>query len=202
MLAVETPDNHIIEEADSLTAWPDGVVSMVWDETTFHLMGSFIGRDLRGSYEDGPTETAFGWGTSISGKVKMPFFANKDFMTFSATYGEGIGSNFNDQPLDAIFDTNNSQLEAVPVFGYFLSYDHSWTPQLNSTVVYGFLEADTLDFQSPDSFKETQYSSANLAWQPVKNLLIGIEGLWGKREDKDGTDGSDFRTLFTTRYSF
>jgi hypothetical protein len=202
MIAAETPDNHIIEEADSLTAWPDGVVSMVWDETAFHLMGSFIGRDLRSSYEDGPTETAFGWGTSISGKVKMPFIAAKDFMTFSATYGEGIGSNFNDQPLDAIFDTNNSKLEAVPVFGYFVSYEHSWSPQLNSTVVYGFLEADNLDFQSSDSFKETQYSSANLAWLPVQNLLIGIEGLWGKREDKDGTDGSDFRTLFTTKYSF
>lgn len=202
MIAAETPDNHIIEEADSLTAWPDGVVSIVWDEAEFHLMGSFIGRDLRGSYEDGPTETAFGWGTSVSGKVKMPFVAKKDFMTFSATYGEGIGSNFNDQPLDAIFDTSSSKLETVPVFGYFLSYEHWWSEHFNSTVVYGSLEADNLDFQSPDSFKQTQYTSANLVWQPDKNLLLGIEGLWGKREDKDGADGTDFRTLFTTKYSF
>ena len=202
MIAAETPDNHIIQGADSLTSWPDGVVSMVWDESAFHLMGSVIARDLRGSYEDGPTQSAFGWGTSVSGKVKMPYVAKEDFMTFSVTYGEGIGGNFNDQPLDAVFDTSRSELTTVPVFGYFVSYEHWWNRQLNSTVVYGFLEADNLDVQSPDSFKETQYASANLVWQPTKGLLLGLEGLWGKREDKDGGNGSDFRSLFTTRYSF
>lgn len=202
MIAAETPDNHIIEGADSLTAWPDGVVSMIWDTSAFHLMGSAIGRDLRGSASNGPTETAFGWGASVSGKVKMPYVAKEDFMTFSATYGEGIGGNFNDQPLDAVFDATRSELTTVPVFGYFVSYEHWWSRQLNSTVVYGFLEADNLDVQAPDSFKETQYASANLVWQPTKGLLFGLEGLWGKREDKDGADGTDFRTLFTTRYTF
>ena len=202
MIAAETPDNHIIQGADSLTAWPDGVVSMVWDEAAFHLMGSFVARDLRGSFSDGPTETAFGWGTSISGKVKMPFIAQEDFMTFSITYGEGIGGNFNDQPLDAVFDTTRSELTTVPVFGWFASFEHWWSQQLNSTVVYGFLEVDNLDIQSPDSFKETQYASANLVWQPTESLLLGIEGLWGKREDKGGEDGTDFRTLLTTRYTF
>ena len=202
MIAAETPDNHIIEGADSLTSWPDGVVSMVWDASAFHLMGSVLARDLRGSYEDGPTQSAFGWGTSVSGKVKMPYVAKEDFMTFSVTYGEGIGSNFNDQPLDAVFDTTRSELTTVPVFGYFVSYEHWWSRQLNSTVVYGFLEADNLDVQSPDAFKETQYSSANLVWHPAKSLLFGLEVLWGTREDKDGADGSDFRTLLTTRYSF
>ena len=202
MIAAETPDNHIIQGADSLTAWPDGVVSMVWDENAFHLMGSVIARDLRGSYEDGPTQSAFGWGTSVSGKMKMPYVAKEDFMTFSVTYGEGIGSNFNDQPLDAVFDPTRSELTTVPVFGYFVSYEHWWSRQLNSTVVYGFLEADNLDVQSSDSFKETQYASANLVWRPVESLLLGIEGLWGKREDKGGADGTDLRTLLTTRYTF
>ena len=46
MLAAETPANHIIEGADSLTAWPDGVLSMAWDKSRFHLMGSLLVRDL------------------------------------------------------------------------------------------------------------------------------------------------------------
>ena len=82
------------------------------------------------------------------------------------------------------------------------SYEHWWNAQLNSTVVYGFLEADNPDFQSQDGFKKTQYTSANLVWQPAKNMFFGIEGLWGKREDTGGADGTDFRTLFTTKYSF
>ena len=32
--------------------------------------------------------------------------------------------------------------------------------------------------------------------------LLGFESLWGKREDKDGADGTDFRTQFTSRFSF
>ena len=36
----------------------------------------------------------------------------------------------------------------------------------------------------------------------MNRWLVGIEGLWGEREDKDGADGTDFRTQFTTRFSF
>ena len=202
MIAAETPDNHIIEAADSLTAWPDGVLSLAWGQTPVHLMGSFVARDLRASLNNGPTETAFGWGGSVSGKVGVPFVAEKNFMTFSVTYGEGIGSDFNDQPSDAVFDSAGTGLDAIPVFGWFASHEHWWNRQFNSTVVYGFLKADNRDVQSADSFKSSQYASGNFIWMPDERWLLGIEGLWGEREDKDGADGTDFRTQFTTRFSF
>ena len=202
MVAAETPDNHIIQGADSLTAWPDGVLSLVWDHTPVHLMGSFVARDLRASSNNGSTETAFGWGGSVSGKVGVPFLAKKDFMTFSITYGEGIGSDLNDQPPDAVFDSTGGGLEAVPVFGWFASYEHWWSEQFTSTLVYGALDVDNRATQPPDSFDKSQYASANLVWTPTKRWLFGIEGLWGKRVDKDGADGTDFRTQFTTRFTF
>ena len=202
MVAAETPDNHIIEGADALTTWPDGVLSLVWDQTLVHLMGSFVARDLRASFNDGPTETALGYGGSVSGKVGTPFIAKKDFMTFSVTYGEGIGSDINDQPSDAVFNNAGTNLEAIPVFGWFVSYEHWWSRQFNSTVVYGALEADNPSTQSADAFKSSQYASGNFVWMPNDRWLLGIEGLWGKREDKDGADGTDVRTQFTTRYTF
>lgn len=202
MVAAETPENHIIKGADSLTAWPDGVISMVWDHAPFHLMGSFVARDLRASSNNGTTKTAFGWGGSLSGKVGMPFLGKKDFMTFSVTYGEGIGSNFNDAPPDAVFDSTESSLEAIPVFGWFASYEHWWSEQFTSTLVYGSLDVDNRTAQPPDSFDKSQYACANLVWMPTERWLFGIEGLWGKRVDKDGADGTDFRTQFTTRFTF
>ena len=202
MIAAETPDNHIIQGADFLTAWPDGVLSLVWDHTPVHLMGSFVARDLRASSNNGSTETAVGWGGSVSGKVGMPFLAEKDFMTFSVTYGEGIGSDFNDQPSDAVFDSAGTRLEAIPVFGWFASYEHWWSEQFTSTLVYGALDVDNRAAQPPDSFDKSQYASANLVWTPTKRWLFGVEGLWGKRVDKDGADGTDFRTQFTTRFTF
>ena len=62
MVAAETPDNHTIQGADALTAWPDGVLSLVWDQAPVHLMGAFLARELRASLDNGPTQTAFAWG--------------------------------------------------------------------------------------------------------------------------------------------
>jgi len=202
LVAAETPGNHIIQGADSLTAWPDGVLSMVWDHAPVHLMGSFLARDLRASSNNGTTQTAFGWGGSVSGKVGMPFLAEKDFPTFSVTYGEGIASNFNDAPPDAVFDSTGSSLEAIPVFGWFASYEHWWSEQFTSTLVYGALDVDNRAAQPSDSFDKTQYASANLVWMPTEWWLFGVEALWGKRVDKDGADRTDFRTQFTTRFTF
>ncbi len=202
LVAAETPDNHIIQGADSLTAWPDGVLSMVWDHAPVQMMGSVVARDLRASFNNGPTETAFGWGASISGKLGIPFLVEKDFLTFSVTYGEGIGSGFNDAPPDAVFDSAGSSLEAIPVFGWFVSYEHWWSRPFSSTFVYGALDVDNRAAQPPDSFDKSQYASANLVWMPTERWLFGIEGLWGKRVDKDGEDGTDFRTQFTTRFIF
>ncbi len=202
MVAAETPDNHIVQGADTLTAWPDGVLSIAWDRASVHLMGSLVARDLRASLDNGSTQTAFGWGGSVSGKVGVPFIGEKDFMTFSATYGEGIGSNINDQPPDAVFDSAGTRLEAIPVFGWFLSYEHWWSDRFNSTIVYGALDVDNQDAQPADSFDSSQYASGNLVWMPNHRWLLGVEGLWGERVDKDGASGSDFRTQFTTRFSF
>lgn len=202
MVAAETPGNHIIEGADSHTAWPDGVLSLIWDQAPIHLKGSFVARDLRGSLKNGVSQSTFGWGTSFSGKLGLPFLAKKDFMTFSATYGRGTGSNFNDQPSDAVFNTTGTSLDPIPVFGWFLSYEHWWSQHFNSTLVYGSLEADNRDVQLPNAFKASQYASGNVVWTPNTQWLIGIECLWGKREDKNNETGTDLRTQFTTRFSF
>ena len=102
----------------------------------------------------------------------------------------------------AVFDSTGSSLEAIPVFGWFASYEHWWSKQFTSTLVYGALDVDNRAAQPPDSFDKTQYASANLVWMPTERWLFGVEALWGKRVDKDGADGTDFRTQFTTRFTF
>jgi hypothetical protein len=202
MVAAETPDNHIIQGADALTRWPDGVFSMSWDHAAIHLKGSVIARDLRASFNNGPTQTAFGWGGSISGRWRVPVSAKRDSLTFSATYGEGIGSDFNDQPPDAVFDSTGSSLETIPVFGWFASYEHWWSHQFNSTFVFGDLKVNNQPAQPVESLAKTRYASGNFVWVPNEHWLLGVEALWGMREDKDGADGTDFRTQFTSRFIF
>jgi hypothetical protein len=73
--------------------------------------------------------------------------------------------------------------------------------QFNSTFVCGALDVDNLNAQPSDSFDKSQYASANLVWMPTEPWLFGIKGLWGKGVDKDGADGTDLRTQFTTRFT-
>jgi len=50
------------------------------------------------------------------------------------------------------------------------------------TRLHALTKVDNLDFQAPDAFKEGQYFSANLLWNPDSHILMGVEYLWGRRE--------------------
>lgn len=203
MLAAETAGNHIIEGADSLTRLPDAVMGLTWDSHVFYLMGSVLVTDLRASSNNGPTESAVGLGVCLSGKVKLPFGSYKDNFLFAVTYGRGIGSHFNSAQPDAVFDTSNSSLETIKLYAVNLAYEHGWSEDLSSTLTYCCIEISNDDALAPESLEGTEYSSGNLVWDITKRCwIVGVEGIWGKRDDKDGITGTNFRTQFTSRLSF
>jgi hypothetical protein len=37
------------------------------------------------------------------------------------------------------------------------------------------------------------YASVNLLYRPMQNVLVGVEGLWGERVNKNGAKGTDQR---------
>ncbi|MBU1275505.1 MAG: hypothetical protein KJ720_09025 [Proteobacteria bacterium] len=201
-LALETPTEHSIQGADLLTAWPDGVASLEWIAGPLKFQGSAMVRDLRASLNDGPTETALGWGVVGNGNLGLPFLHEGDNLTFSISYGQGMGSTINDSPPDAFYDSTNNSLEVLPVWGYYLAYEHKWAKTLSSVVLYGALKVDNADNQPYDSYHSTQYSCANLIWQPSSRWLFGGELLWGERVDKDGASGDDTRLQLTTKFTF
>lgn len=202
MTALESTQKHNIEGADSQSRWPDGVVSFRWHNELYKFMGSVVARDLRASYNDEPVQSIFGWGTSISGALRPTYLNGLDVITFSVTYGHGIGGALGDSPPDATFNPNQNQLETLPSLGYFVSYEHWWNKTLGSTCVYGAVDVKNRSYQADESLNETQYASCNLVWSPNKVWFIGMEGLWGQRKDKDNVSADVFRMLMTTQFNF
>lgn len=202
MVAAETANNHIIEGADSLTGLPDGVLAMTWDSNTFNLMASILVTDLRASFNNGPVESAVGYGGSLSGKIKLPFGSYENDFMFTLTSGLGIGSHYQNAFADAVYDTSTGELKLIENYGVTLGYIHGWNARLRTTLTYCCIEVYNDDAQAPDSLQSTEYSSANLVWDVNSQWMLGIEGLWGKRKDKDNTRASNFRTQFTSRLSF
>jgi hypothetical protein len=138
----------------------------------------------------------------LGGRIGMPGTLKDDFLQLQLTYGEGIGSLFNDFPPDAVYDVAKNTLEPLETLGLLFGYQHWWSPTFYSVGSYGWLKQNNKDVQLPTAYKETSYGSLSLVWTPDPRWLLGAEVVYGSREDKDGESGSDVRTVITGRFNF
>ncbi len=59
------------------------------------------------------------------------------------------------------------------------------------------------DGQAPNAFRIGQYALVNLLCTPVKNVMMGGELQWTRRENfSDGWSVNDVRLQFSFKYSF
>jgi hypothetical protein len=108
-------------------------------------------------------------------------------------YGEGVGGMGNDASFvnsDAAF-TSDGSLEALPYWSAMIGLTHRWNDQLRSTFSYGYVNLDNTDGQAETFYHTSHYASANLIWQLRQRLSIGLEGLYGIKEARNGVDSGD-----------
>jgi hypothetical protein len=146
-----------------------------------------------------------GWGVNVSSNVKL----GRHVARLQAAYGEGIQNYFNDAPVDIGIRTNPSSLrtpilgEALPILGIVAFIDLNWSDTWTSTAGYSLVDIDNSDGQADAAFKEGQYALGNILYYPVKNVFLGPELQWGKRENfADGFSSDDFRIQFSVKWNF
>jgi hypothetical protein len=103
--------------------------------------------------------------------------------------------------LDAVFDPIGG-FRALYSVGWFVCYEHWWTEKWLSNFCYS--ETFTaLPADLPDTtFHAGKYAAVNLIWLPVTKLGVGIEYLYGEREDKNSQRGFDHRIQMAVQYTF
>ena len=116
-------------------------------------------------------------------------------------YGKGIAGYFNDCCVD-IAPNAAGKAEAVPVVGWLVYYDHFWNERFSSAIGWSGQFQDNTDGQAATSFHSGQYGSTNLLYYPAKNVMTGMELLYGKRENLDGESAYDTRVQFSTQFKF
>jgi Tfp pilus assembly protein PilV len=200
-VSIENP-NYSIQNGKEKSAWPDTIASLNWHGDWGHLKPAVIGRQLQGDNDDGgDDDTTFGWGAQLSGDIKVPLLAQKDNFKFQAVYGAGIGSYNNDGGIDdAVFDGND--LKAIKSFQGYGAFQHWWTDSLRSNAVFGYVDVDTRNQQPSDTLERTMYFAGNLVWSPIDHMDIGMEYLWGQRDNKNSDVGTARRVQFSTKYLF
>ena len=114
-------------------------------------------------------------------------------------YGPGVGRYRGG--LSAGLDANGN-LEAIVDKGITVGYQHQWSEKFTSLAVYNHGIIENTSGQMDNSLHMTNYTAANLIWHFTPKAFVGVEYLYGEREDKDGSEGYANRLQFSVKYVF
>lgn len=206
-IAVEQPETTVTTRTGARImagddTIPDVVARYNLNRPWGSLTAASIVRTLRISDDDfgTGTDSAMAYGLSLSGKIKV---GEKDDIRFMATAGDGLGRYIglnivNDAALDAA-----GNLDPIFTWSGFAAYQHHWGGRLRSSVAGSFFKADNpVTLTTRQVTDESWNGFANLIWNPVDPLDIGIELLYAERTLEDGRTGDLRRVMVSTRYNF
>ena len=196
---------------------PDFTGNIRYEGEYGHLQLAGIGRKLTFQPAVGKDDNVFGYGMNVTGTLHpwaILFGLGKDCddnpwqkSRFLAQYavGRGIGryiQDMNGLGLDATFDPVNG-FRALPAYGWFVAYEQWWAKRWASNFTVGGGTWVGLTNTLPDNtYMAASYYSANLIWLPFERLGVGIEYLYGFREDKNGQFGLAHRLQAGVQYRF
>ncbi|MGE3310259.1 MAG: DcaP family trimeric outer membrane transporter [Limisphaerales bacterium] len=194
---VEKPDTYVDvnsggnTDGQRLTRVPDIGFNTRFEKEGFgHLQFSTILRELGAQDDAGHDHHVMGWGVNLSAGIDL---TDSDSLQLLGVYGEGVGGMGNDASFlnsDAAFDTEGS-LEALGYWSAMVGFTHRWSDQFRSTATYGYVNIDNTAGQAETFYHTSHYASANIIWQLRQRLSIGLEGLYGIKEARNGVDSGD-----------
>ena len=204
-LAVEQPETTVTTSTGGRLlpgddVMPDLVARYTFSPSWGTMSIAGIARALRIRDTALGEDTAFGYGLSVSGKLKLGAL---DDLRAMVTAGEGLGRYIglnivNDAALDA-----TGRLNPIATYSGFAAYRHFWTPTLRSTLAGSYFKADNPVRLTTGLVTDESWNAlGNLIWSPVAPLDVGIEYLYAERTLEDGRNGSQQKVQVSTRYNF
>jgi hypothetical protein len=182
---------------------PDGTVRLRQEYGRGHWQVASVFRSVGAYLPNGHTDSVFGWGVNASGALRI---FGRDNIIAEGTYGHGVARYIQDTSglgIDAaVISTANPHLKATREVGTEVAYQHYWTKNLRSNVVYGYVQAHNTAFQPGSAFHKSDYGAGNLIWNPFGSLNVGAEFLYGWQVLKNGQEGNSPRIQFSAKYSF
>jgi len=223
-VAIEKPSNDVdpgtirlVQGLESSTVradqtLPDFTAQYRHDDNWCHYQLAMILRRVGYEYQVTPADafekgSQTGWGFDLSAAIN---FLEKDKLLLSVVHGAGIASYMNDGGMDIAPITAPTGppgalgvgSEAVPLTGVMAYYDHYWNSMWSTSVGYSSTQVANTDLQNTTAFHKGQYASINLLMYPAAKVMVGVELMYGKLTNNDGTTGNDVRFQFSAKYDF
>ncbi|WDQ17830.1 DcaP family trimeric outer membrane transporter [Rhodopirellula sp. P2] len=173
------------------TESPDVITHLKLERDRGDFQAAFVMRELGFQPVGDPVITGTAWGFNFTGSGKV----TEDTRLYSQiTFGEGIGS-YRGSP--DVVSTGPSSAAILPMFGWMVGCKHVWNERLTSNLTYSELLLDPIAGQDPTNLRQTNYLAVNLIHNPVDRVFVGIEYLYGMRENQNGNQADATRLQMT-----
>ena len=198
MFFKDGPSSLVKGGSDTL---PDLVLRARYFDTWGEVGLAYLSRYIR--YEEvGKSDAEYGYGLNLSGRIKT---FGLDGIRFNAHYGEGSGRYIAYNGFGAGTITSQGDIKLTEIYGGHIGYRHWWSQKLRSTLAFSYIGANTSDEAlnySSNITKKSYATQLNLFYNPLKNLLLGLELSDATRKFKDGRIGDAQAVNFIVRFDF
>jgi hypothetical protein len=188
-------------DIESWNQFPDITAQYRYMGDWGHVQASGILRVLGVQGPNSYEEQEMGWGFNASGVLNV---FEKDQILVQVAYGDGIAGYMNDGGTDLAphFTSSGIEAKAVTSIAWLLYYNRTWNDRFTSSFGFSEHRQDTLNGQNPDAYENGQYATVNLLYQPIPEFFVGPEYIWGRKENRNGADGTDNRIQVSAKYKF
>ncbi|MGF7158993.1 hypothetical protein FHS85_000603 [Rhodoligotrophos appendicifer] len=134
-------------------------------------------------------DDALGWGVQGAANIQLTEFA---LLSAGAMYGRGLGSYLLGPSFGAYVKDGN--IELVEQLGLFAGITVNVTDATSINLGWGYSDQNDKEIAASrveNANVDVMSAHANIIWQPVEQLRLGAEVMWGRREfttDNRGTD--------------
>jgi hypothetical protein len=194
-LALEDPSANILTPGPGKvsTPVPDLVGRVKWKGTRCHVqLSGFLGGALFVP-ESGSDQRVIASGVNLSGALKV---GKRDQLTGQVIYGPGIARyRFGHYAAPDV----NGDIKPITGIGATVGYQHYWAPAWSSFAVYNYGIDQPEDGEPSTDADMVSYGAVNLLWHFVDHAFVGVEYLYGLREDLLGNQGTADRIMLSVR---
>jgi hypothetical protein len=198
-LAIENPNTPTLnagnQDANTL---PDAVVRYNWKGAYGNVSLAGLARQLRAE-DGGVTEETYGYGLSVSGRLAI---GARDDLRFNLFGGEGIGRYVGLAAGREAALSPDGKLEAIPAFGGLIAWRHPFGETARLNIGYAGLFLDNPAWAPASATASVQSAYTAILWDVAPKVTLGLEALYGLREEESGADGAISRFSFSTKYAF
>ncbi|MFO7854264.1 MAG: DcaP family trimeric outer membrane transporter [Paracoccaceae bacterium] len=175
---------------------PDAVLAGIWQDDWGLAKLAGVGRVLS-SPTGGSDDEEFAWGVNASGNIAL-WEGGKLLGSF--TYGDGVGRYIVDGFGQDAFVNASGGLETIESWGAVAGVSQAISSQVAAGLTFGHYQVE--DTFGPDDLDNLQSVHASLFWRPVERVTLGLEALYGRRENADGLDGDNLRLQTAVQVNF